>query len=283
MAKIYTFIGILAFFVSVNGIAGYEAGSAGKDLLVSPGETIISTDSNPDAPVGTYAQPRWSTERSFSDVRSYLIPEDSVEAEFWIVAKGGAQGSGNLFLFQQEIEGGFAKHFQADFYVNEWQAPDTNNVFQMEGLQLELRYAFADWDKIFANPTLYLEYHPRFSGFPDKAEVRFLATDSFAPKWRWAVNLGAETELSQMQTHEYAITLGTSRAVIRNTLAVGVEAKAEYSDVTGSRGTFNKEYYAGPSIQWKPEPKSHIDFTPYIGLNNVSHTSEVFFIFGWDI
>jgi hypothetical protein len=252
---------------------------ASAQSAVNTTSTHISENATLEDFVGAYQQPVWTASRSFSASRTYLIPQDTVETEFWIRTKTFRDTNQTEYLYQQEIEWGIARHLQLDFYVNEIKSPEENLKF--EGVQLELRYAFGDWNQVFLNPTLYFEYHPKNVG-TDAAEVRLLLAQSLTPQWHFSANLAYETELFNEETHEYAITMGTARS-LNKTFALGLEAKSEWVDVKDNRGHMTNEDYAGPSIQWKPTPSSHVDFAFMGGLNNDSNSSEGTLIFGQDL
>lgn len=40
--------------------------------------------------------------------------------------------------------------------------------------------------------------------------------------------------------------------------------------------------HAGPSLQFRPVPKAHIDLEPLWGLAGKSKRAKVFTVFGWD-
>ena len=46
--------------------------------------------------------------------------------------------------------------------------------------------------------------------------------------------------------------------------------------------THRHEYYAGPSLQYKPSPRSHIDFTPMAGFGPDGNDYQLYFIIGWE-
>ena len=260
-------------------LALLRAARAEEDLQIKEGVTLYSKGDS-DGLVGAYQQPRWTTARLFSGTRSYLIPKNSLETEFWFTMKNHRDGAGSEFFFQQEIEAGLIDHVQLDVYINEIKSQD--QAFALEGAQLEIRYAFADWGKIFLNPTLYFEYHPR-RGAPDRAEVRLLLSETLAPSWHWAANLAAESELSGALIHEYALTTGVGRALFESRLSLGLEGKAVWVDAALNRGAFDKEYYLGPSAQWKFHPRMHVELTGFAGLNHGADAFQSTLILGADL
>ena len=61
--------------------------------------------------------------------------------------------------------------------------------FHYQSFNVELRWALADWGKIWGNPTLYAEYKFADEHWgPDVYEFKLLLGDQFAPRWHWGVN-----------------------------------------------------------------------------------------------
>jgi hypothetical protein len=100
---------------------------------------------------------------------------------------------------------------------------------QLRSFSLEARYAFADWDKIFLNPTIFAEY--KFGGgrilhdegaptpshkfgphgfdttneIPDAYEGRLLLSEDFFDRIEWALNAFFEQELEGDRGREWGI------------------------------------------------------------------------------
>ena len=282
------YLGILTALMSLNVSSpalswAAEESKPGTQVEMEPTVSEVYSDpskADPDAPIGSYRQPYWATRRIFPGGRSYLIPRKDLEAEFWFNTKVHRFDQGTQYLLQHEIEYGFADHLQFDFYLNEIKMP--GDIFKFEGIQLELRYALADWGKLFLNPTFYFEYHPR-NGFPDRAEIRLLLSETIAPNWHFVSNLGVESEFSGDQTHEYLLSAAIARSIVGDRFSVGVEAKTEWNDTLSTRGTLNKELYVGPSLRWRPSATFHIAYTTFIGVNDVSDQTQNTVIFGVDL
>lgn len=233
-----------------------------------------------DAPTGDYRQPLWTAARMFPETRTYVIPRHSLEAEFWLGSETYRNGGGTKTLAQQEIEYGFARRWQFDFYLNEVWAP--GQKFEVEGEQIEFRYALADWGKLPANPTLYFEYHP-MRAEPDRLELRLLLGDNLAPGWHWSSNLGYEIGLWGDQVHQYTLTAATAKSLAQGQFAFGLEGKTEWTDTRQARGEFIREWYTGPVAQWKPCKGSHLDAVALIGLTTQSSLNQLLVIYGIDI
>lgn len=100
---------------------------------------------------------------------------------------------------------------------------------QLRSFSLEARYAFADWDKIFLNPTIFAEY--KFGGgrilhdegaptpshkfgphgfdtsneIPDAYEGRLLLSEDFFDRIEWALNVFFEQELEGDRGREWGL------------------------------------------------------------------------------
>lgn len=249
---------------------------------------------SPDAPVGSYKQPQWTTARPFTNSRVYVLQEHQIEVELWAKLQNFQDPQNNEDLYQQEIEYGFYRHLQFDVYVNEHNTynPDKDaKMDDLEGYQLELRWALADWGKIWANPTLYFEYHP-VKNNPERVEIKLLLGDNFAPDWHWALNAGYETDLwgqtvNAQPEDEIPLTFAVTTTALVKTLAMGLEIKEEWTSAAPTPGHYASEIDVGPSFQWRPIEKFHLDFAPLWGIHdvsqNVSPATEVWIIAGWQV
>ena len=247
-------------------------------------ETIEVNNVQPDRLVGSYKQPEWSAHRLFVGSRTYVIPKNTIEAEFWVKAHTYKDGSPNDYLVQQEIEWGFADHLQFDFYVNEVNAiVDGERKTEFEGTQWELRWALDDWGVIPWNPTFYFEYHPR-KDKPEKAEVRLLLAESIAPQWMASANIGFESELwGEDEEHEIVATLAVGTTALSRAVSLGAEVKNEWVDVAANRGHYQVETMVGPSVQWRPSAGVHIDLAPLFGVQKDAPRTETWLIVGSDL
>ena len=226
--------------------------------------------------VGTYGQPRWTADRRFPGVRTYVIPENEVEFEYWFRAdvprKGGAETQ-----HMYELSFGLPYRFQLDLYAIARTKPKEKTFFDQA---IELRYAFADWGKIWGNPTFYLEYINRDEA-ADKVEGKLLLAGEIAPGWHWGQNFLFEAEVGGAREYEYGWTGGVSYTVIDQKLSVGLEAQFSLFDTHGHRGTYRDETFIGPSFQYRPSPKMHLDIAPLIGVDHESPAAKILVNFAY--
>jgi hypothetical protein len=226
--------------------------------------------------VGSYAQPRWTVDRRFPGTRVYVIPEGTVEFEYWFradIARKGPSETQHFF----ELEFGLPYRFQLDLYGIVRSEEQENFVDN----QVELRWALADWGKIWGNPTLYAEYVNKDQD-PDKIEFKLLLGDELASRWHWGQNLLFEGETGGRREYEYGWSGGLSYTVIDSKLDVGVEAQLSFFDVHGDRGTYTHEIFLGPSIQYRPSARIHLNFAPLIGVGHESPAAKLLFNFGYE-
>ena len=228
--------------------------------------------------IGDYKQPRWTAHRRFPTTRIYVIPKGQVEVEYWMridEPKHGETRVRNLY----EIEFGLPWRFQFDFYINsihdgEWEWFDeTERAY-------ELRWALADWGEIWGNPTLYYEIVDRQRG-ADKLEAKLLLGDEISEGWHWGSNLVWEKETGGEEERELELTGAISKTLSDEKFSLGGEFKA--AQVTNDEdATHRHTYYVGPSAQWRPSPRTHIDIAPLAGLGPDSGKYTLYFVFGFE-
>jgi hypothetical protein len=228
--------------------------------------------------VGPYAQPRWTTDRRFSETRVYVIPEGKFEFEYWFIPTANRHGPSEI-KHQFEVEMGLPYRFQVDLYL----IPDRFGSSGKTNLSnsVEVRWAFADWNKIWGNPTLYVEYTFADNN-PDLIETKLLFGGEIAPRWHWGANLSFEHALGGDFSNSYEFTSGISYTLVDERFSVGVEEKSNITDFHHHRGSFTDNIFIGPSIQYRPLPQVHIDFAPLIGVTHESPSLQAFLILGWE-
>jgi hypothetical protein len=228
--------------------------------------------------VGPYGQPRWTATRRFPGTRVYVIPEGKVEVEYWLRPTFTEDGETEIRSLY-EIEFGLPHRFQLDIYLRTDQEGDDSEI--LLGSQVEIRYALADWGKLWGNPTLYAEW-VGLEQRPDKVEFKLLLGDELAPRWHWGVNLVAELETGGERENEYQLTGGLSYTVIDEKFSIGVEGMGLFADVKGDRGDFSQTYYVGPSFQYRPAPPFTINFAPLAGFGPDAGDARLFLNIGYE-
>jgi len=212
--------------------------------------------------VGRYHQPRWTATRRFPTTRAYVVPEGKVEVELW--GRATIEDDVTKYRFLQEIEFGLPYRFQFDFYFRQ-DLRDFETDTAGVATQFELRWALADWGKIFANPTLYLEYILK-DGSPDVLEPKLLFSGELAQAWHAALNLTLEQELSGEGEREWGVTAGLSYSLVDAVLGLGIETVVHAVDVKDHRFDFAWEWFIGPSLQWHPVDALTLNIVPMAGV-----------------
>jgi tellurite resistance-related uncharacterized protein len=165
--------------------------------------------------------PSWTQDRSFTSTRFWLLDPGSFEVETWFRTRiypvvNGVRAPAEL-LMQHEIEIGVWPHLQIDLYENMTFNVEDDGVrrAQQEGNQIEARIAIPSYyGQMFANPVVYLEWHPRH-GEPDRAELRLLLGGA-PKKWLYlAVNPYVETNVES--TDVYSVSTNPLGGVVHTT------------------------------------------------------------------
>jgi len=229
--------------------------------------------------IGSYDQPRWTAKRLFPSTRVYVIPEGKFGLEFWTRAMVPEEGRTEVET-QYEAEIGLPHRFQLDLYYVTTKTGEEGEL-NVEEQKYEIRYALADWDEIWMNPTLYFEYVQR-DAQADKVEYKLLLGDELGEGWHFGSNLVFEHELDGAGENEYELTLGLARTVVDERFSVGAEVKAALVDEHTDRGDYEKELEIGPSFRYQPLPQMHIDFAPLIGIGADSRAADIFVVVGWE-
>jgi hypothetical protein len=229
--------------------------------------------------VGPYNQPEWTTARRFPSTRVYVRPPETVAFEYWLIPLFPRHGATQTKT-QYEVEIGLPEHFQLDVYMTS-NSDGQKGDFGFNEQSVELRWAFADWNAIPANPTLYLEY--TFGDKePDAIEGKLLLGDEISSGWHWGLNLVYERQISGDLENTYELTGGISHTLSDQRFSLGAEIKTSLNDVHGSRGDFDKELLIGPSAQYRAGSHVHVDLAPLIGIGGESPAAQIYLVAGYE-
>ncbi|MCE9519871.1 MAG: transporter [Verrucomicrobia bacterium] len=270
---------ILSLLIAAPGI---KPALCGAETATLPTVTVTAPGTiGESALVGPYNQPEWTQNRRFTTTRVYIQQEPwNVGVEQWYRVRHYRDGTTKQ-LFEEEIEIGLPHRMQLDIY---WDWTNEGGTTSNKDLAVELRWALADWGVIPLNPTLYAEYkftNPDFGG--DVFEVKLLLGDEITHDLHWGLNLVYEREISGELANEFAVTQGLSYTLIDQVLSAGVEMQFKYENVAGDRSNGEKKFQIGPSIQWRPTNKTHIDLVGLFGCTNDSPSFEGYLVFGIDL
>jgi len=229
--------------------------------------------------VGSYGQPRWTARRRFAETRVYVIPAGQFEFEYWLTPEFSRDGSIEIKK-QYEVEMGLPHRLQIDLYVVSYQQGSKGPI-SFDEEKFEVRWALADWGKIFGNPTTYLEW-VAINNAPDHIEAKLLFGGEIVPRWHWGLNFVFEHETAKEQENSDEVTTGLSYTALDEKLSLGAEVKLALVDTKADRGNFSKELLIGPSIQYRPEPQMHLDLAMLFGTTHDSPKAKPTLVLGWE-
>lgn len=277
MTKIHLATLALAF-AAFTALQAQERPSTRMPETTTTGFSSVLSE---NTPIGETQRPEWTSARRFTTTRVYIQKEPwEVGIGSWWRLKHKRDGSISHRLLE-EVEIGLPYRMQLDIY-NDIEG-DQDGRFHYHGLDVELRWAVADWGKIWGNPTLYGEYKfndPHWG--PDVYEFKLLLGDEFAQRWHWGVNFVWEAETGGERQHEFQVAGGLSHTLIDRRLGIGVEFLYAHSTVRGGRGDPEHQFNIGPSVQWRVTDRMHIDLSCMFGTNQESTHQTGFFIVGYD-
>src|SRR5204863_3688768 len=84
------------------------------------------------------------------------------------------------------------------------------------------------------------------------------------------------------RTSELAFSQAVGYTLLDQTLSLGAEMNVERASEPNFQGNPAVEVLIGPSLQWRPTPRIHLDIVPLIGVTHDSPRVEVFAILGID-
>ena len=70
-----------------------KTGERLRTFEMPPLEVFAKAPLREDDRIGTYAQPRWTADRLFSETRVYVIPRGKVDFEYWLVPETSRDGT----------------------------------------------------------------------------------------------------------------------------------------------------------------------------------------------
>jgi hypothetical protein len=268
---------LACLFAATNTLAQEAGGySAGPGLGPPEYQTTVTAPRPKTSPV-------YTQDRVFGATRFWLLDPGRYEVEVWWEEKFKKDGP-NESIFKLEIEIGLTPHIQLDIYQN---FILVNGQFDVEGNQIELRYAFAArYNEIPWNPVLYLEWHPRKAA-QDRAEVRLLMGGDLPAAGLWAVNVFAEGNVDYFNASyaegfdgEFGATAATSFPVIPDVLRLGAEIRGGV-DQHGT-DTFYASGFIGPNLLLTYRPAGlKLTATALVGLFSEDPRVRLFVIAGW--
>ncbi len=272
--------------------------------LTGPGAArrVLVTDEGVPSAYGAPAS--FSRSRFANLTNAYVLPPYGVYAGL-IYAGSALRFNRPDHIFTQEIEVGLPHRFGVAIEngVQSFRGRVQETTFSLEG-----RYAFADWNKIPLNPTVFVEYRKgigdilhdegaphqlapgegdaaarqRQAHIPDGVEVRLLLAADYHEKVEWALNLFFEQEIEADRGREWGFAQSIVVPVLpREQLKLGVEM--QYSNFTDkdTRGTPANRFILGPTAAFKPTRNTRIDISPLFGVTYDAPRVEAFAVLSY--
>jgi len=278
-------------FLAINPRASAQA-------VTSEQLTIVGEE----VPSAYGAPPGLSRSRFSPIVKAYVLPPWAVYAG--LIYQGDALKFNRPdHTFTEEIELGLPARFGVAI---ENAVEGFRGRWQDRSFSIEARYAFADWDKIPLNPTIFAEWkfgaghilhdegppEPMGKGeaeaflnernsLPDAYEVRLLLSEEFFGKLEWALNGFFEQEVTGDRGREYGFAQSAVIPVLlpNERLKVGVEMQLTTFTDKGIRDMPSYRFIVGPTIAWKPTSNTRLDVSPLFGTTDDAPTASVFVVF----
>jgi len=252
------------------------------------------------------APPDFSRNRFSNLLNSYVLPPGAVYAG--LIYQGDAIHFNQPdHRFTQEVELGLPCRFgvAVENTVEWFRGRNQERTFSLEG-----RYAFADWNKIPLNPTIFVEYKfgighilhdegppeemppgeaeeflEENKPLPDAFEVRLLLAQDFNEHVEWAANIFFEQEVGGDRGREFGFAQSFMFPIIlpKERLKVGAEMQyTAFTDVglrkdAGAHSSYR--VVIGPTIAWKPSKSTRLDVSPLFGVTRDSPAASVFVVF----
>ena len=274
--------GMAITFTTCATIGWGQATALDQQLTQLPEVSVLGTNVlREDLLIGENKQPEWTARRRFVTTRVYVQPPWQIETE---ISYDGAFGDVGkpMHLFQQEIELGLPHRFQLDVenVVDKFkEGDDTTRNWHHNSNSAELRYAFAEWGKIPLNPTVNSEW--KFNdGAADAYEFQLLLGDEFFERVHWGLNLFYESQIGDDRIREFAVSQAIGYTLIDQKLSAGIEMKFSSESDKDSRANPENRFQIGPSIQWRPTNRTHLDIAPMFGAGPHGPRAELFVFFG---
>jgi hypothetical protein len=238
---------------------------------------VIVTGTNVEETLfGPNEQPEWTASRRFTRTHVYVLPPWQISTELGWRTTYPREGIPSHQL-TQEIELGLPYRFQIDYQAAE---RIQGGVWSYADSSVELRWALADWDRIPLNPTLKAEY--KFNNAEANAyELTLSLGGELASGWHWGNEWFYEQQVGDDREREYAVSAALSYTLIDQKLGIGIESKL--SDETDKDDRHSHlQCFVGPSLQWRPTPRTRLDIAPLFGVTGPSPRLQTFIFFGFD-
>ena len=248
------------------------------------------------------APPDFSRTRFSNLTNAYVLPPGGVYVG--MIYQGDALRFNQPdHMFTQEIEVGLPYRFgiAMENSIEHFRGRTQERTFSIEG-----RYAFADWNVIPLNPTVFAEYKfgvghilhdegppeemppgeaeeflNENKPLPDAFEVRLLLAQDFNEHVEWAANIFFEQEIGGDRGREFGFAQSFMFPIFLPKERLKVGAEMQFTDFTdvGIRDHPSYRVVVGPTIAWKPSRNTRLDISPLFGVTDDSPKASVFVVF----
>lgn len=296
-SSLFCFAASLAM-LSAAGLTSSAQEAINRTETESTSRVVVTGEEVPSA----YGAPVALSRSRFSNlVNAYVLPPGAVYAG--LIYQGDALKYNQPdHMFTQEVEIGLPYRFGVAI---ENSVERFRGTTQDRSFSVEARYAFADWNKIPLNPTIFAEYkfglgdilhdegppEPLAPGealeflhehnpLPDAFEVRLLLAEEFG-QVEWALNGFFEQEVGGDRGREYGFAQSAMVPIIlpQERLKVGVEMQLTTFTDKGIRDDPSYRFIIGPTIAWKPTRNTRFDVSPLFGTTDDAPRASVFAVF----
>lgn len=230
--------------------------------------------------VGPYNQPAWTTQRPFASTRSYVLPPGQARVEQWI--RPTWDDGEREFRFLEEFAIGLPGRFQLDIYERWNIEPNNqgNEIANHEGVQLELRWALANWGVIPFNPTLYAEWVERGGrqNKPNVYEFKLLLSEDLGCNLFYSSNLILEQEVRGDRATELSWSNAFATPIIDGILLGGMEMVYTVATEAGNRSDQAFEFMIGPSLHWNATQRWYLDVVGLFGTTDDAPDARMFIV-----
>jgi hypothetical protein len=284
-------------------LASSLAGSLlrGQDASTTQTITVVGEE----VPSAYGATPSFSRSRFSNLTQAYVLPPGAIFAG--LIYQGDALRFNRPdHRLTQEIEFGLPHRFgiAIENTIENFRGRTQERTVSIEG-----RYAFADWNQIPLNPTIFVEYkfgvghilhdegppEPLPKGeaeeflsehepLPDAVEARLLLAQDFTNGVEWAANIFCEQETSGDRGREVGVasSIMFPSLLPHERLKLGIETQYTAFTDAGIRDAGeprSDRWVIGPTVAWKPSSHTRLDVSPLFGITHDAPRASVFVVF----
>lgn len=231
---------------------------------------------------GDGPQPLWTGRPLFGETDVFVLPKGATAVVFELRPTTPSSGS-TLTETAYRAEFGLPARVHLGLHASGRTASGDDVIGNIDAQALEVRWALADWGRLWGNPTLQAEWREASRG-ADVGSVRLLLGGGIASRWRWGTNLAWTHEASGAREITRAWTAGVGYESGRFA-SLGVETRLAVTDRVAADGRMRtamaRELLAGPSLQIRPVRRLFVTLAPLFGATTSSPRSRMTLLAGW--